>query len=73
METVYARQHAKGYFMLCYSNIVIQIIESALKPKIENNLKKKKRIKLKNISFASVQFWEGKNRLMVFPYIGTKV
>lgn len=56
METVYARQHAKGYFMLCYSNIVIQIIESALKPKIENNLKKKKRIKLKNISFASVQF-----------------
>lgn len=42
METVYARQHAKGYFMLCYSNIVIQIIESALKPKIENNLTKKK-------------------------------
>lgn len=28
--------------MLCYSNIVIQIIESALKPKIENNLTKKK-------------------------------
>lgn len=60
METVYARQHAKGYFMLCYSNIVIQIIESALKPKIENNLKKKKKNKVKKYIICKCAILRGK-------------